>query len=201
MPPVATPATGSVPSVLHFRSDQPARLAGLTEALTRLLSERGAPGRGIVACCIGTDRSTGDAFGPLVGQALARHWRAPGAVIGTVAEPLHALNMAERTAHLSGEQTPIVIAIDAALGALASVGSVALSDQGIRPGEGVGKDIPRLGEIAITGIVNVQAGALSAQVLQSTRLFLVQQLAELVSFALLGASRRLERARQLAAVA
>lgn len=188
-------------SPICFPADDPRRLLGLTEALTGLLGERGAPARGLVVCCIGTDRSTGDAFGPLVGQTLERAWRRPGAVVGTIAEPLHALNLAERTAHLRVGAPPVVVAVDAALGPLRSVGAVHLSPDGLRPGEGVGKEIARLGELAITATVAVQAGALSPQVLQSTRLHLVQQLAELVGYGLIGAVRRLERARRLEAAA
>jgi putative sporulation protein YyaC len=70
------------------------------------------------------------------------------------------------------------VAVDAALGPLASVGSIAVRQGGIRPGQGVGKSLPEIGEISVTGTVNVQARGLDAQVLQSTRLFLVQQMAE-----------------------
>lgn len=189
--------TAETDSVQSFPPDMPNRVFHLGEALVRELSERGIPGRPLVACCIGTDRSTGDAFGPLVGQALARSWRRPGAVIGTIAEPLHALNMDERTTHLR-RGAPLVIAVDAALGPLASVGTIHMVPAGVQPGQGVGKSIPVLGELSITATVNVQAGAMSSQVLQSTRLHLVQQLAETVSHAMLGAIRRLERGRALA---
>jgi hypothetical protein len=58
----------------------------------------------------------------------------------------------------------------------------------------VGKDLPRVGEIAVTGTVNVQAGALDAQVLQSTRLFVVQELAETIGTACWWALRNVRRA-------
>lgn len=165
----------------------------LAEAITRSLIGAGAPGRPLVVCCIGTDRSTGDALGPLVGHMLERAWRRPGSVIGTLESPLHALNLAERTAHLRGPEPPLVVALDAALGPLDSVGAIHLRPRGVVPGEAVGKSIPSLGEISITATVNVQAGALSNQVLQSTRLHLVHGLADLIAGALLGAVRRLER--------
>lgn len=186
---------------VHFPAGEPNRLGRLIEALTLMLADRGVPGREVVVCCIGTDRSTGDAFGPLTGQLLERAWRRPGAVIGTIADPLHALNLSERTAHLSGVETPLVIAVDAALGALDAIGTIHLVPRGLEPGQGVGKEIPRIGELSLTATVNVQAGPMSAQVLQSTRLHLVQQLAQTAGYALIGAMRRLERAGSLNAAA
>jgi putative sporulation protein YyaC len=160
-------------------SADPAALSRLSSAIESALAQRGAAGRAVVFACIGTDRSTGDALGPLVGQKLQRLGVDPMHVLGTLEDPLHALNMSDRLAPLlSGPGRPLVVAVDAALGPLASVGSIAVRQGGIRPGQGVGKSLPEIGEISVTGTVNVQARGLDAQVLQSTRLFLVQQMAE-----------------------
>ncbi|MCX7773123.1 MAG: spore protease YyaC, partial [Clostridia bacterium] len=51
--------------------------------------------RPVVVMCIGTDRSTGDSLGPLVGDMLTK-WKLPGVqVYGTLDNPVHARNLEE----------------------------------------------------------------------------------------------------------
>jgi putative sporulation protein YyaC len=185
-----------VTALTQVRGGDTSTLATLSLALENALAAAGAAGRPVVFACIGTDRSTGDSLGPLVGQRLRRLGYPEDAVIGTLEHPLHALNMAERLAPVGPEADPrpVVVAVDAALGPLAGVGSICLRRGGLRPGQGVGKDLPAVGELSITATVNVQAGALDAQVLQSTRLFVVQELAETIGTACWWAVRNLARA-------
>lgn len=69
--------------------------------------------------CIGTDRSTGDCFGPLVGTLLREQgWEH---VIGTMEQPCDAY--AVEQAVLMAENRAVVIAIDACLGKPQSVGT------------------------------------------------------------------------------
>lgn len=171
-------------AVCDVRFDDPAGLVTLSVAIERELERLGGAQRPIVFACIGTDRSTGDALGPLVGQRLLRLGFHPDAVIGSLEEPLHAMNLEERLTPLVNRGIrPLIVAVDAALGAISSVGTVRLRRGGLLPGQGVGKTLPSIGELALAATVNVQAGALDVQVLQSTRLFLVQQLAELIGTA------------------
>lgn len=167
---------------LDVPHDAPGALATLSMGLERELVALDAATRPVVFACVGTDRSTGDSLGPLVGERLRRLGHDEDAVIGTLQFPLHALNLTERVRpHLSARPRPLVVAVDAALGSLDAVGTVRVRRGGLRPGEGVGKDLPTVGELSIAATVNVRAGALDAQVLQSTRLFLVQSLAELIA--------------------
>ncbi|HMM49284.1 MAG TPA: spore protease YyaC [Miltoncostaeaceae bacterium] len=175
-------------------STSPGALSSLSEVVERELRALGADRRPVVFACIGTDRSTGDALGPLVGQRLERLGHDRGDVVGTLAEPLHALNLAQRIGPRIAERPrPLVVAVDAALGSLDAVGSVSVRPGGLRPGEGVGKDLLQVGELAIAATVNVRAGALDTQVLQCTRLFLVQELSELISGACWWALRSIRR--------
>ena len=48
---------------------------------------------GVMFLCIGTDRSTGDSLGPLVGHKLRRQRLKGAAVIGTLDKPVHAMNL------------------------------------------------------------------------------------------------------------
>ena len=171
--------------------------AGLVRLSARLHEEllvRGAPERGVVFACIGTDRSSGVALGPVGGQLLARGGCTPDEGIGTLEEPLHALNLAERLGPVVElDPRPVVVAVDAALGPLAGVGSIRVRDGGLRPGQGVGKDLPEIGELSVTATVNVATGLLEAQVLQSTRLWLVQGLADTIGVACWWGLRRARR--------
>ena len=181
-------------SALSVRGADPSAMAVLATALEDALAVRGAPERPVVFACIGTDRSTGDALGPLVGQRLRRLGCGDDQVVGTLEHPLHALNLAERATLLAARpERPLVVAVDASLGVSTSVGTVTLRPGGLRPGQGVGKDLPAVGELSLTACVNVGAGALDAQVLQSTRLFMVQGLAELIGTACWWAVRSLAR--------
>lgn len=138
--------------------------------------------REIVCVCIGTDRSTGDSLGPLVGSILQKnqfhHW---GTVYGTLDDPVHALNLADKVQQIQQRHpNSFVIAIDACLGQLKSVGAIQVSQGAMKPGAGVNKDLPEIGHLSITGIVNV-SGFMEYLVLQNTRLSLVMNMAEIIA--------------------
>jgi putative sporulation protein YyaC len=169
---------------IDVRGDDPRAVDALSEALGQVLSDRGGVNRPVVFACIGTDRSTGDALGPLVGQWLVRSGYDRQRVLGTLEDPLHALNLRHRIGAFDAyPQPPLIVAIDAALGSPDAVGLISLRNRGLRPGHGVGKMLPRVGDIAITATVNIAAGAHDAHVLQSTRLFVVQVLAKTIGVA------------------
>jgi putative sporulation protein YyaC len=131
--------------------------------------------RKILFVCIGTDRSTGDSLGPIVGSRL----QALGYdTLGTVHEPVHAMNL-EATLEFIKHHYPdhFVVGIDAALGRLKSVGKVRAHAMPVKPGAGVDKDLPAVGDASITGVVNV-SGFMEMFVLQNTRLSVVLDLAD-----------------------
>ena len=126
----------------------------------------------IYFCCIGTDRSTGDALGPLVGSRL-ESFGYP--VVGTLDNPLHAMNLKERLSELPKDA--YIVAVDACLGKVSSVGQIQHKKGSMKPGAGVGKDLPPVGDYHYTGIVNV-GGFMEYFVLQNTRLSLVMNMAD-----------------------
>lgn len=139
-------------------------------------SALGRKRKNIVFACIGTDRSTGDSLGPLVGTYLERMGYG---VIGTIDDPLHAENLEERVGKISKKST--VVAVDASLGSSANVGEIKVRKGPISPGAGVGKDLIKVGHMHVVGIVNV-GGFMEFFVLQNTRLSLVMRMAnEIVS--------------------
>ena len=122
--------------------------------------------------CIGTDRSTGDSFGPLVGTALEKKGYQ---VFGTLKYPVHAMNLEETIAKLPKGKT--IIAVDAALGKMESVGNIKVEAGAIKPGTGVGKELPSVGDYRIKGVVNV-GGYMEYLVLQNTRLNVVMEMVD-----------------------
>ncbi|MDW7650892.1 MAG: spore protease YyaC [Bacillota bacterium] len=135
----------------------------------------------LVVLCIGTDRSTGDALGPLIGTKLTRLQPRGTRIHGTLDEPVHAVNLAETIGTIERSHTsPFVIAVDACLGRMESVGAIDIGTGPMRPGAGVNKELPSVGDIHINGIVNV-GGFLDYFVLQNTRLSVVIRLAETIT--------------------
>lgn len=151
----------------------------LTNTISQILPEQFF--QEIVLMCIGTDRSTGDCLGPLVGTKLVENPLNPFAVMGTLDEPVHASNLAEKLESLyQKNNNPFVIAVDACLGRLDSVGFVSIGMGALRPGAGVNKNLPAVGQLHVTGIVNV-GGFMEYFVLQNTRLSVVMKMANIIS--------------------
>lgn len=149
-----------------------------------------APDDRIVIVCVGTDRSTGDALGPLVGSELARRQSPLFDLYGTLDEPVHAMNLDDTLKRITRDTPrPYIIAVDACLGQLSSVGCIQLGSGPVRPGAGVNKDLPPVGDIHLTGIVNV-GGFMEYFVLQNTRLSLVMKMAHVIAHSLLTAIER-----------
>lgn len=93
--------------------------------LDRLIREEmAAKGKdGIMFLCIGTDRSTGDSLGPLVGHMLRSRRLKGAAVIGTLDKPVHAMNLDLYARYIRLHYPDyVVVAIDASVGSLDHVG-------------------------------------------------------------------------------
>ncbi|MGG3469144.1 spore protease YyaC [Neobacillus pocheonensis] len=144
--------------------------------------------RPIVIVCIGTDRSTGDSLGPLVGSLLEEKNLKSFYVYGTLDEPIHAVNLAEKLQEIHIKHVdPFIIGIDACLGRMKNVGVIQLGNGPVKPGAGVNKELPAVGDIHITGIVNV-SGFMEFFVLQNTRLNLVMKMAKTIASGIYEAS-------------
>ncbi|WP_169084057.1 spore protease YyaC [Paenibacillus sp. PL91] len=155
----------------------------LVNRLTTLLDEM-AESRPIVVVCVGTDRSTGDSLGPLIGTSLAKYRSPHFSLFGTLENPVHAMNLDDTLIEINRRfHKPFVIGIDACLGQVSSVGSIQLGIGPVRPGAGVNKDLPPVGDIHLTGIVNV-GGFMEYFVLQNTRLHLVMKMSEIIALSL-----------------
>lgn len=165
----------------------------LARHLVRLLRRFPASERGFTVVCIGTDRSTGDALGPLVGQSLAEELVPGVTVFGTLDDPVHALNMDRVTGFLAGRgEAEPVLAVDACLGDPETEGMVTAGLGPLYPGAGVGKELPAVGHVFVTGTVNV-SGLLERVVLQNTRRSLVVRMARLIARSIAAAAAKVVR--------
>lgn len=132
--------------------------------------------KGIIIVCIGTDRSTGDCLGPLLGYKLKEIENNRIKVFGTLKHPVHALNLDYYLEEIKNEfRNWIIIAVDASVGTADHVGLVTISQGSLAPGAGVGKDISTVGDISITGIVT---SSRSPENLMGVRLSIIMDMVE-----------------------
>jgi len=163
---------------LFFHKGTPLSSIKLARELTALLENNK---KTLVLLCIGTDRATGDALGPLVGSYLNKLNPKGIEIYGTLENPVHALNLKSTLEQInSTHEKPFILAVDAALGNKEYIGYIKLSPGSIKPGESVSKVLPAVGDVHITAIVNVK-GFMEPQVLQSTPLSLVMELSRIIS--------------------
>lgn len=123
--------------------------------------------------CIGTDRSSGDAFGPLVGSRL----KAAGFphVVGTLEKPCDATNLERIISALPDGLT--VVAFDACLGKPGSVGKLLAIRAALTPAGSMKGSFAPVGDYSIAAVVNIH-GPKPYQALQTASLGLVLRLVE-----------------------
>jgi putative sporulation protein YyaC len=133
---------------------------------------KGTKANDVMFVCVGTDRSTGDSLGPMIGTILKEKGYN---VVGTLAEPVNAVNLEETLRSLP--KNKIVIGVDASLGRPESVGKLFYKSGPLKPGAGVNKKLPEVGDYHLYGVVNV-GGFMEYFVLQNTRLKLIMDMAD-----------------------
>lgn len=149
----------------------------LSEKLIKIVKSK----RPIIFLCIGTDRSTGDSLGPLIGDKLKNLISDKAILYGTLEHPVHAKNLCLILEEINIKyNNPYIIAIDACLGNIQSIGNIIIEDKPLSPGAAMNKQLPKVGDLSITGVVNI-SGALEFMVLQNTRLYTVMRLADVIS--------------------
>ncbi|MFD2045641.1 spore protease YyaC [Ornithinibacillus salinisoli] len=137
--------------------------------------------REYVVVCIGTDRSTGDALGPLTGSYLDEQKPRHISVYGTLYDPVHATNLHDYMNLIhQNHKNPFIIAVDACLGKTSSVGHIIASEGALKPGAALNKPLPAVGDIHVTGVVNI-SGFMEYSVLQNTRLSIVISMAKKIA--------------------
>ncbi|WP_139693323.1 spore protease YyaC [Sporolactobacillus terrae] len=168
----------NVRRAVHVHYENKADHHFLVRAIRQLLPPTGSSP--IIVVCIGTDRSTGDALGPLVGSYLERHRLPDSKVYGTLQKPVHAVNLHDTLQKIRASyEDPFIIGIDACLGKHQNIGNITIAEGPVLPGAGVNKELLPVGDMNITGIVNV-SGFMEYSVLQNTRLNIVMNLAQTI---------------------
>lgn len=136
---------------------------------------------GVLFLCIGTDRSTGDSLGPLIGYKLKEKGLEHLDILGTLERPVHAMNLESYQTILKLRYpNHVVVAVDASVGNLDHIGFVTLGKGALKPGLGVSKELRSVGDIFITGIVG-SCGNYDPLMLQSIRLSIVMRMADCIS--------------------
>lgn len=168
---------GKQSKVFYFNSKEQYTAHQFGLQFGKLLDENFKDGQRLVFLCIGSDRATGDCLGPILGQKLSKLSVQEYIVYGTLEHPVHAKNLEDTIKQIYEEQeNPFIVAIDSSLGRASHVGYVTLGKGSLKPGAGVEKELPSVGDLFITGIVNF-SGLFDQMLLQTTRLHVVMSLA------------------------
>lgn len=203
-------------SICYYHPKNVESHAQFVGKLSHYLTEAVTLQRPVVFLCIGSDRATGDSLGPFIGQQLLENERykakkedptrsshslfrafcmpqktsskGDSIVIGTLHKPVHAVNLAQTISYIYSQlKNPYLVAIDAALGARNHIGTVTLASGSLLPGIGVNKQLPSVGDVHITGIVNTLDCDNRNRILQTTHLSTVVDLSTFVSRGILQA--------------
>lgn len=120
--------------------------------LVSLFEEYNLYNREVIILCIGSDRSTGDSLGPLVGHELNKYHLNNITVYGTLEDPVHAANLSDKIKLINDKHVyPFIIAIDASLGTMEHIGFVTIGRGPLHPGLGVSKNF----QVSVTFISQV----------------------------------------------
>lgn len=111
----------------------------------------------VVFLCVGTDRITGDTFGPIVGQKLKKLYQGVKniSIIGDLENTVCDNNIECVLDKIQREyQKPFIIAVDSALSYKEeNIGRIVVSEGGIYLGKGLGKERICIGDMSIKGVV------------------------------------------------
>ncbi|MDD4112310.1 MAG: spore protease YyaC [Herbinix sp.] len=171
--------------IVYFNSNEQNSAYEMGLALSVLIKEHVLYDKNIVFLCIGSDRATGDCLGPIIGYKLSKYINQPNIhIYGTLEHPVHAKNLKDTVTMINQKHdNAFIIAIDASLGKSDHIGYITLGEGPLKPGAGVDKDLPEVGNLFITGIVNF-SGMLDHMLLQTTRLNVVMSMADQICLAI-----------------
>lgn len=178
---------------IHLEDEQATRL--LKEQFKKIFEQQ----KEIVFLCIGTDRSTGDSYGPFVGLELKKMkhlWKRDDIhVYGCLHEPVHALNFHDILNEIRTEHPEaLLVAVDSCLCSIGNLETICVENKPLKPGV-FNAELPETGNWRILGNVNV-SGYMEHMVLGSTRLSLVLRMAEKTAQAISLAFFQLDQEKQ-----
>lgn len=98
---------------------------------------------------IGTNKNVLDKLGPMVGSMLKEKGHE---VYGTIEKPMHALTIPKHADEINSNEC--VIAIDICDAPNRALYSIHFQQKPIRPGAGIGKELPAIGHFSIIAVVD-----------------------------------------------
>lgn len=133
-----------------------------------------------IIVCVGTDAAIGDSLGPIIGTKL-KEKSLPAFIYGSLdstvtAKEVKTIGRFIKNAHPLSK----VLVIDAAVGLEEDIGMIRVINDGIRPGLGAEKDLPKLGDGAIMGIVSPRSKG-NNSFMTTTRLSPIYKMAEVIA--------------------
>lgn len=135
-----------------------------------------------VILCIGTDKVTGDALGPLVGELLVHEHNVKTFVYGTLSRPINAINLVAAHNFIKrNHPNSKIVAIDASLGKPEDQGIINIFKGGLKPGAALSKPLPQIGDYSITANVN-EWGRENIVMLAKSKFGTVHELAQNIAF-------------------
>lgn len=164
-----------------FSVKEPTEGIEFNEIVNKLKEILSQTSKEIVILCVGSDRSTGDSLGPIVGTMLTET-DIPFPIYGTLEKPVHALNIKKMLKDINQtHKEPFILGIDACLGDERQIGFIFLKEGSLIPGMAVNKKLPSVGEYHMKAVVNYLDPLFPAQSLNNTRLFTVVMIAEVIT--------------------
>lgn len=107
-----------------------------------------------VILCIGTTNVVGDSLGPIVGDRLINEYNIDAYVYGKTTKPVNGINYEKYVKHIkTHHKNSLVIAVDACLGKKNDIGRVKYAIKGLKAGAALNKNLARIGDIGILGVV------------------------------------------------
>ena len=133
--------------MIEINIDEPNAKAELAKDLVKQAEN-------IVVVCIGTENVTSDSLGPRVGSLLNENLATPLFVYGMQGANIDAKNLKTALDVIKRlhPDAPLLV-VDAAVGEQWQVGKVQLTKGDIAPGAATNKQLDRVGDISIVGIV------------------------------------------------
>ena len=111
----------------------------------------------VLFLCIGSEKISGDAVGPIVGSLLRDKYKLPYPVIGTEEHPVNGINFKEYQKVIK-DRFPFhrIIAIDSAVGD--ELWTLKIKEGGVRAGGALKPDGEKFGDIGILAVVGSKEG-------------------------------------------
>ncbi|MFX3659069.1 MAG: spore protease YyaC [Ectobacillus sp.] len=143
----------------------------------------------LTVLCIGSNRINGDSLGPFVGTLLQDAFPQHVTVIGSLQNPVDAPHLEKAVAQLDERSGNFLVSVDSIIGSKEHVHTIAIRQGALRPGSGLGKNLPAVGDASIMGVV-LEESDNPFHALSYTNLNIVYQMARSIATGIALAARQ-----------